>query len=260
MIPFGFLRKKETVVAAYRPFITTWRTTAANETIEIPVTGVNHNYDIVTSDGQSFTGETGSKTITFPTAGDYDISISGDFPRIYFQNQGSYLKIIDIKQWGDIVWYSFRQSFHGCANLVGTYTDIPNVTNVRDYYAAFYNASLFNGSVLNWPIHNVNSVTMQYMLGNASNFDKSLASWDITTVWNMSYLLSNVQISVANYDATLIGWEATLQAAFPNGVGYGNFIAANFGSSKYTGTGAAMAARTSLINNFNMSFVDWGSV
>jgi hypothetical protein len=37
----------------------------------------SYNYSIATSDGQSFTGQTGNKTITFPTAGTYDIFIGG---------------------------------------------------------------------------------------------------------------------------------------------------------------------------------------
>ena len=64
-------------------FITTWRTTTANETITIPTDGVGYNYDISTSSGQTFTGVTGNQAITFATAGDYDVSISGDFPRIF---------------------------------------------------------------------------------------------------------------------------------------------------------------------------------
>ena len=67
-------------------FITTWRTTTSNETITIPTTGGNYNYDISTTDGQTFTGVTGSQAITFATAGDYDVSISGAFPRIYINN------------------------------------------------------------------------------------------------------------------------------------------------------------------------------
>ena len=71
-------------------FITTWRTTSANETITIPTDeGSGYNYDISTSDGQTFTGVTGNQAITFATAGDYDVSISGDFPRIYINNNAT---------------------------------------------------------------------------------------------------------------------------------------------------------------------------
>jgi hypothetical protein len=39
-------------------FITTWRTTTTNETITIPTAGRGYNYNIITSDGQEFTGVT----------------------------------------------------------------------------------------------------------------------------------------------------------------------------------------------------------
>ena len=93
-------------------FITSWRTTTANETITIPTSGGGYNYDISTSDGQTFTGVTGSQAITFASAGDYDISISGDFPRININNGIDKDKLIDIKQWGNIVWSNFGGSFY----------------------------------------------------------------------------------------------------------------------------------------------------
>ena len=77
-------------------FITTWRTTTSNETITIQTTGSGYNYDISTSDGQTFTSITGSQAITFATAGDYDVCISGDFPRININNGIDKDKIIDV--------------------------------------------------------------------------------------------------------------------------------------------------------------------
>ena len=164
-------------------FITTWRTTASNETITIPRTGGGYNYDLTTSDGQSFTSLTGSKTITFATAGDYDVSISGDFPRIYFNNRGDKTKLIDIKQWGNIVWSSFRNAFFGCSNLTGSYTDAPNVTNVTSLYLTFSGAINFNGDTSSWDTSNVTSMFGTFY--QASSFNKPLNNWNTSNVTNM---------------------------------------------------------------------------
>ena len=62
-------------------------TSASNQfTIPTSTTGITQafNYDIETSDGQTITGNTGDTTITFPSAGTYDIYISGSFPYMYF--------------------------------------------------------------------------------------------------------------------------------------------------------------------------------
>ena len=131
-------------------FITTWRTTTANETITIPIIATStYNYSLTTSDGQSYSGISGGKTITFASAGDYDVSISGTFPRIYFNNGGNRNKLIDIKQWGNIVWSSFENAFYGCSNLVGSFTDAPNLTNVTSFSRAFRSASNFNQPIGN---------------------------------------------------------------------------------------------------------------
>ena len=295
-------------------FITTWRTTTTNETITIPTTGGNYNYDISTSDGQTFTGVTGSQAITFATAGDYDVSISGVFPRININNDASNKdKSIDVKQWGNIVWSSFASAFFGCSNLTGSFTDAPNLTNVTSFDNSFRNCSSFSANLSSWDVSNVtsfngtflifgggatapstpvsglgswdmsNATTITSMLRGQTNYNEDLSSWDVSNVTNMSntffgstsfdqnlstWDIANVTnftnfaksttFSTSNYDAILIGWEATLQAAFPNGTGYTPTISINFGNSEYTGGGAAEAARTSLINNFNWTITDGG--
>ena len=313
-------------------FITTWRTTGANETITIPTTGGGYNYNIITSDGQTFTGVSGNQTITFASAGDYDVSISGDFPRIYINNNATNkVKLIDIKQWGNIVWSSFEAAFYGCSNLTGSFTDAPDLTNVVFLYRTFRNCLSFNQPIGNWDVSNVTN--MNSMFHNARSFDQDISNWDVSNVTNMNSMFQlaysfngdisswdvskvagmafmfyrayafnqdigawdvskvnamegmfrdaivfnqdistwdvtnvtnfngfhrNITISTSNYDAILIGWEATLQAAFPNGSGYTPNISINFGNSEYTGGGAAATARASLVSNFGWTITDGG--
>jgi surface protein len=67
-----------------------------------------------------------------------------------------------------------------------------------------------------------------------------------------------VTLSTSNYDALLIGWEATLQGTYANGSGYGATISINFGNSQYTAGGAAEAARDSLETTFGWTIADGG--
>ena len=235
-------------------FITTWRTTTSSETITIPTDGTGYNYAISTSDGQSFSGVTGNQAITFAVAGDYDVKISGDFPRIYFNDGVDKDKIIDVKQWGNIAWDSFRNAFYGCSNFVGTFTDKPNLSAVTSLNSAFRSATSFN-QPLDWDISNVTSMNRTFL--SATSFNQPL-DWDISNVTDMSYLLAGVTLSTTNYDSILIGWEATLQAAFPSGAGYTPTINVHFGNSEYTGGGAAATARASLISNFGWTITDGG--
>jgi surface protein len=296
-------------------FITTWRTTTSNETITIPTSGGGYNYDISTSDGQTFTGVTGNQAITFATAGDYDVSISGDFPRININNGIDKDKIIDIKQWGNIVWSNFRTAFHGCSNLTGSFTDAPNLANLTNFESSFRNCSSFSANLSSWDVSNVTNFRTAFLIfgggvtapstpvsglgswdmssvtninsmlksqtnynedlssWNVSNvtdmsntffsstsFDQNLSAWDIANVTTFTNFANNTTFSTANYDAILIGWESTLQGTYPNGSGYTPTISINFGNSQYTSGGAAETARTSLINNFNWTITDGGSI
>ncbi len=95
------------------------------------------------------------------------------------------------------------------------------------------------------------------------SFDQSLADWDVQNLANANMCGAGtraIALSTANYDATLIGWEAALQAAYPSGAGYTLSPYGNFGTSTYTLGGAADAARTSLISNFGWTITDGGAI
>ena len=110
-------------------FITTWETKADGESITIPTTGTGYSYTVNWGDGTSDTTiYTGNATHPYATIGEYDVKITGTFPRIYFNNTGDKAKIIAIKSWGSIEWQSMANAFHGCTNLEGeTATDTPNL-------------------------------------------------------------------------------------------------------------------------------------
>jgi len=110
-------------------------------TIPTRTTGITQafNYDIETSDGQTITGVTGNQTITFPSAGTYDIFISGSFPYMYFANVGDRFKLLDIKNFGIYGLGSTSQfrAFMGCSNMVISATDAGNFDNVTDFFNCF---------------------------------------------------------------------------------------------------------------------------
>ena len=97
-------------------FITVWETTTAGESITIPTaTDATYDYTIDWGDGSAVeSGQTGNATHSYATAGEYDVSITGTFPRIYFNNTGDKTKILEVKQWGSQPWTSMASAFYGC--------------------------------------------------------------------------------------------------------------------------------------------------
>jgi hypothetical protein len=78
-----------------------------------------------------------------------------------------------------------------------------------------------------------------------------LSTWTIGAITSANNLFSNCTLTTANYDATLIAWEAQAPS---------NAVPINFGSSQYTLGGAAETARTSLITTYGWTITDGGGI
>ncbi len=161
-------------------FITTWRTTTANESITIPTTGTGYNYVVHWGDGSSESGKTGDATHTYASAGNHTVSIGGVFPRIYFNNGGDKTKIREVTQWGNIAWTSMEGAFYGANNLTVTATDAPDLAGVTSMWNMFRSASTFNQDIGNWNTASVED--MDYMFHGATAFDQDISGWNTATV------------------------------------------------------------------------------
>jgi surface protein len=236
------------------PFITTWNTENAGATssgqVLIPTTETGYNYTVYWEEAGNpanngnagpFDDLTMPHILDFGAPGIYRVEISGDFPRIHFNNDDDRLKILTIEQWGDIQWISMQNAFYGCANLTVPATDAPNLTGVTNLNSMFSDATSFNQPVGHWNVSNVTNMgtmffnasafnqdlsawnvalveTTNQMFQDAASFDQSLGSWNIGNVSDMGSMLDNCGMSVANYDATLIGWAAqSVQSDVPLG-------------------------------------------
>jgi len=144
-------------------------------------------------------------------------------------------------------------------NFTGIGLDTWNTTGLTSLRNAFANGPVFNPDISGWDVSNVTSMELAFT--NCDSFNRDLSTWDITSVSNFTNFMANATgLSTVNYDALLVGWEATLQATWAGGTGYPYTINIHFGGSKYTGGGAADAARASLITNFGWTITDGGSV
>ncbi len=173
-------------------FITEWVTNDGQ--VIIPTEGTGYNYDITwtnmtnpTNGDGSAIGATGNYTIGGLTSGDtYEIAITGDFPRIYFNNSGDKNKIRKVTQWGDIEWTSMESAFAGAKNLEITAMDTPDLSNVESMKLMFHNAKALTGNSGNWNWDTENVVNMSYMFWLASHFNGDISSWNTGNVTNMS--------------------------------------------------------------------------
>ena len=149
-------------------------------------------------------GLTGNITINFIRGGVYNISITGVFPRIFFDSDLDCLKIDNILQWGDIEWESMAWAFAGCENLVSlSATDAPNLSNVTDLTGMFYGATSFNEDLGDWDTSSI--TTMAGLFSGASAFNGDVSSWSTSAVTSMT----NMFYGCSSFNQDINGWDTS---------------------------------------------------
>ncbi len=177
-------------VDTVKKFVTTWETNQSGATPSDMVrigTNPSYSYDYTVDwgDGVTESGMSGDATHTYAAEGTYTVTISGDFPSLYFGDAGyDNPKLLSVEQWGTSAWQSMHRSFYNCTNVRYNAPDIPDLTQVHDMSAMFMGASLFNGYINEWNTSNVTD--MSSMFKNAFRYNQYNGHWDTSAVTNMS--------------------------------------------------------------------------
>ncbi len=191
---------------------TLWTTdnigTSNDNQIILPITGIGEvtwsQYMNPSVNGtQNINGPT---TITFPNPGTYEVSISGNFGQLDFYNHGDdRLKIVSVLEWGVTAWPSLENVFYQCENLNIDASDAPNFLLVNSLAGMFEGCTSLNTDLSHWDVSGIDN--MSRMFKGATAFNQDLSTWNISNVTNMDQMLDQTNLSVENYDNTLIGWR-----------------------------------------------------
>ena len=142
----------------------------------------------------------------YASSGTYQVTLSGSFDSLYFYNNDSQ-KLMSIDNWGTNKWQAGRLAFRGCVNMVGTYTDNPDFSEIINMNQMFYDCLVFNSpltiniplcttlagtfddckllnSAINITSSNVLTTTAQ-MFFNCNNFNSAITISDTSSVDTM---------------------------------------------------------------------------
>lgn len=224
-----------TVAVQRNSFVSVWRTnnagTSSSSQITIPtVSTAAYNCVVAWGDGTSSvitTYNDAAWTHTYPSIGVYNVTITGVFNGIVFNNGGDRLKLLSILQFGSM--RLGNSSFFGCSNLTITATDTLNTSGTLDIGNAFRGCTslttipsigswdmsavtniggVFNGCTLFndagvglWNTSSVTSISSVFAL--AANFNQPLF-WNTSNVTNMASAFSGAttfnQVSITLWD------------------------------------------------------------
>jgi len=183
--------------------------TSEDNQFTIPTTGTGYNYNIETSE-QTLTNQTGSVTLEWTTPGTHYVRITGDFPRIHFNNTADKAKLLEVSNWGNIAWASFFNSFSGCSNFNITAPDVPNLAGVLSMQQAFAVCSSLNADISNWDVSNVTS--MQGLFSGCSIFNQPLDDWNVSSVTTMSTMFNGASA----FNQSLNSWNVSSVTSMAN--------------------------------------------
>ncbi len=188
-------------------FVSVWRTSQTSEAIALPLpSGYKSNFTVDWGDDSSseITSHDDSDiTHIYAEAGDYTVTISGTLEAWNFDSEATAhrLKLIFVKDLGDVGWRSLKGAFRQCEAL--EYLSGGNVSGVTDMSSMFYDAEAANPDVSDWDVSNVTN--MNSMFSEASVANPDVSGWDTSKVTNMSYMF--YEADVANPDVS--GWDTS---------------------------------------------------
>jgi surface protein len=258
-----------------RSFITTWQTNlrgvSARRQIRIGTQGGGYDYRIDWGDGHVDENVAGDITHTYDVTGTYAVSISGDFPQLYFAGESynefgepeflssDHAKLRSIEQWGDNQWRSMHRAFANCRNVEINAPDVPDLSGVSDMSYMFYDTSrffsdgqgiVFNQSLSGWDVSNVTD--MSYMFWGSRIFNQDLSGWDVSNVTNMSAMFKFNNV----FNQDLSSWDVsnvTNMSAMFEGASVFNQSLSSWDMSNVTNMGS-MFAYTEV---FNQDLSSW---
>ncbi|AWH85240.1 hypothetical protein HYN59_08965 [Flavobacterium album] len=247
--------------AGFAQFITEWNT-GGFTSITVPTTGGGYNYTatiallnnpsaIITT----LTGQTGSAVFSnlAPNTA-YQIKITGNFPRIYFNNGSERLKIRNVAQWGNIAWTSFNKAFFGCAQLTITATDVPVLSGLTNMAGMFQFCTALNGpaNIGSW---NTATVTdMSDMFNNATSFNQNISGWNTALVTTMTNMFAGASSFNQNISSWNTGAVTTMYYMFGGATAFNGAIG-SWDTSSVTNMNSMFQGATA----FNQNIGAWNT-
>lgn len=189
------------------PFITSWNIDA-NDTITIPLQAGVYDFDytwsLISPTDTSFrignhTNADGDFTVILTKPGLYELEITGDFPHFAEYPKD---KLLDIVQWGDIVWTSMASSFFGWPGETFTAIDTPDFSQMTSLDGTFRNASNFNDDLNHWDVSHVTTMRSTFRL--AGKFNGNITDWNVSSLQSLdaTFLFSAFNQDISNWNVS----------------------------------------------------------
>jgi surface protein len=149
---------------------------------------------------------------TYASVGVYQIKISPSITRIFFNNGGDRLKLLEINNWGKALWASqgLVGGFYGCNNLSIVANDIPDLKLVTSLSETFRTqqglSSISSLKFRNWKTENIVNLFRTFFITNIVNvFNPDVSNWDVSKITTLEGTFTNL----SGFNRDLSGWNVS---------------------------------------------------
>ena len=174
---------------------------------------------------------TGQTTHTYSAAGDYDIKIFDSPNGSKFENftgsfytpipsggsQGGTSYNIDITQWGEIQWkngswftaYMNKQMYIDVTAASNNYPDLSQATSLTRMFSTTGNGGGFhrlsdpNGSFASWDVSTITDMSYMFARNQSSSTPLNLANWDVSRVENFAGMFRGAKYNAVSRFSTI---------------------------------------------------------
>jgi surface protein len=294
LIVSAFIYLTTTAQNEFRLLIQTDAPGATGTTFELPIrNNVAYDLTIDWGDGTSesyFTPSSSQTSIphTYAADGQYLITITATstlnaFHSLHFGSTGAggtpnnRNKVLEIQQWGNLLWQDFNGAFLGCTNMNITATDAPNLSNATNMTNAFLGCDSLNANLNNWNVSSITSMVQTFsgcrkfnqplnnwnvsnvtsfvrMFENCVSFNQNLNNWDVGNAQFLSFMF----LGCTNFNGDVSTWNTSstiiLESMFNSCTNFNQPIG-NWNVSNVTN----MSSMFAFAPNFNQSLNNWNT-
>jgi hypothetical protein len=205
----------------------------------------------------------GGHILTFPTTGIWDLRFTPTILnplRTWNQsNAQDRNKLIEIRQWGKVVWIGL--SLWGCQNMDVVAEDTPIFSGSisgTNLFRSCNNLVNANGSISNWNTTNFTGLIAGFR--DTTLFNKSLNNWNTENIAD----LSTCFVGAAGYNLPLDNWDVSKVTTFSQMFFFNTNFNQNLGSwnLRLAGTNLSQIFRSASAMstaNYTDTFVGWAN-
>ena len=181
-------------------FVTTWTTTAPDQTIRFPVNGSDIAIDW--GDGNTTSDVSGPQTHTYKQPGTYPVIVTGNIERFHLNHGPDRASLSSIDQWGNSSWISMEGAFYGASKMAYRATDAPDLSRVADMSGMFADTDFFTGNISSWDVSSVTDMSGMFW---ESRFNGNISSWDVSSVTDMSGMFEGA----SRFNGNISSWDVS---------------------------------------------------